>query len=301
VRRIVGDLLREVRLAIYSELAGVAAAGEVRPSQRHRTQKERLAGITSLAAAIIAMRRAFRMEIGAYRDQSRDASDVRLGCVGEGMDMVLVVKTRALYQFTVVVSIPTRYRPSRYCGSRVARAMMQGGAGISRMRQSALTPVARITTPSHTRRHFFSDCATAPSYVGNLNMTFQNFVWASAELKDAVMLPVWVSSNLAPRIDVITGIAPDRKRLVCDPCSYHHLLFDSLTDCRPIRAPMKLSGNNTETSVSRSKQRVHRGCEPWFVYPQRQRFGCVNLIPGQSRFLVHLFTGIWLYPVMQSV
>jgi hypothetical protein len=100
-------------------------------------RKSALAGITSLAAAISAMRRAFRMKIGAYRDRSRDASDVMLKCICEGVNIVLVEKTRALYQFTVPVSTPARYHPSRYCGSRVARAMMQSGAGISRIRHSA--------------------------------------------------------------------------------------------------------------------------------------------------------------------
>jgi hypothetical protein len=74
VRRIVGDPLRGVRLAIYSELAGVAAVGQAVAAS---SRAERAPGghYVSRRRQSNATRRASRMKIGAYRDWAWDASD----------------------------------------------------------------------------------------------------------------------------------------------------------------------------------------------------------------------------------
>jgi hypothetical protein len=127
----------------------------------------------------------------------------------------------------------------------------------------------------------------------------QNFVCTSPDLKDACDAAGAgvVDAASADRRDP-PALRPDRKRLVCDPCSHYRLLSDRLTDCRPVRAPMNLLGNCMETSVSGSKQRVHCGCEPWFVYSTRPRSGCIDLmlvqLPSCSR-LSSVYAFVYYY------
>jgi hypothetical protein len=124
---------------------------------------------------------------------------------------------------------------------RVARAMMQVGAGISRMRQWCAKPFARITTPSHTRRHFSPTRATARSYVGqwqdDIAWAFQRFALSPTRIQknpDAASLGVIGTCSTDRRDHQCTARS---KRLVCDPGSYHDLVLDSVTGCWPVRAP----------------------------------------------------------------
>jgi hypothetical protein len=125
-------------------------------------------------------------------------ADMRAGVSWRGAEMVASVQTRVVYQFPV--SIPARHSPTRYCGSRVARAMMQPGAGISRIRQSALRPAARITTSS-----LFSGLryCTLLRRVDSLDMPCRPLSALHQTSRTLVMLLVRVSSKLPPRIDAI--------------------------------------------------------------------------------------------------